>query len=101
MLPPRKTFEYVNQYIQSNLKRPIDHEKMMVELSSTTKYPYTRTITAYEYLCLLASYAYYHKEEIVELLSSMAKKYPQMENPQELLREPIAPKELYSWTSEV
>ena len=90
VLPPRETFEYVRLYIQSNLKRPIDHEKMMMELSSAVKYPYTRTITAYEYLRLLASYARYHKEDITQLLNS------KLEDPQELVREPIAPIELYS-----
>lgn len=96
MLPPRETFEFVNQYIRSNLKRPVDHEKMMTELSGIAKYPYTRTIAAYEYLRLLASYAYYHKDEMIQLLGSMEETSRLKADPHELLREPIAPKELYS-----
>lgn len=96
MLPPRETFDYVKLYIQVNLKRPVDHEKMMAELSSAAKYPYTRTITAYEYLRLLASYAHYHKDDIIRLLDQMKESYPFIGDPQKLLEEPIAPKELYS-----
>lgn len=96
MLPPKATFQYVNEYIQSNLKRPVDHEKMMAELSAAAKYPYTRTITAYEYLRLLASFAHYHKEDTMKFLESIAAENPKVGNPQELLLESTAPKELYS-----
>lgn len=96
MLPPKETFKYVNEYIQSNLKRPVDHEKMMTELSAAAKYPYTRTITAYEYLRLLASFAHYHKEDTMKFLESIAIKNPKIASPQELLLESTAPKELYS-----
>lgn len=96
MLPPKATFQYVNEYIQSNLKRLVDHEKMMAELSAAAKYPYTRTITAYEYLRLLASFAHYHKEDTMEFLESIVAENPRIGDPQELLLESTAPKELYS-----
>lgn len=95
MLPPRETFAFVSRYIQSDPKRPVDHEKMMEELSGAAKYPYTRTITAYEYLRLLATYAHYHKDEIIDRMRSMKDGGLPIDDPVELLREPIAPKELY------
>lgn len=95
MLPPRETFAFVRDYIQSDPKRPVDHEKMMEELSGAAKYPYTRTITAYEYLRLLATYAHYHKNELIERMQTMKSESLPIADPAELLREPIAPKELY------
>lgn len=95
MLPPRETFAFVSRYIQSDPRRPVDHEKMMEELSGAAKYPYTRTITAYEYLRLLATYAHYHKDEVIQLMKAMREESLPIDDPEELLREPIAPKELY------
>ena len=95
MLPPRETFEYVREYIQSDPKRPVDHEKMMEELSGAARYPYTRTITAYEYLRLLASYEHYHKEEIIRLMKSLGEESVPIADLTAMLEEPIASVELY------
>lgn len=95
MLPPRETFAFVRDYIQRDPRHPVDHEKLMEELSGAAKYPYMRTITAYEYLRLLAAYAHYHRDETIERMRTMKSGSLPIADPAELLREPIAPKELY------
>lgn len=92
MLPPRETFQYVITYITENRKRPVDHEKMMLELSDKAKFPFLRTITSYEYLRYAACYEHNHKEDILRRL----KNDWHIENADEWLKEPIAAQELYN-----
>lgn len=92
MLPPRETFQYVITYIRENRKRPIDHEKMMLELSDKAKFPFLKTITSYEYLRFIACYEHNHKDKILQIL----KNDWQVEDADVWLSGPIAAKELYN-----
>ncbi|MBD5169664.1 MAG: ImmA/IrrE family metallo-endopeptidase [Oscillibacter sp.] len=72
MLPPEETFEYICKYIVINQKRPIDHEKMMLELSGIARFPFLRTVTSYEYLRIVACYERNEREKI---LPDLKKRY--------------------------
>ncbi len=91
MLPPRETFEYVITYIRENSKRPVDHEKMMLELSDKAKFPFLRTITSYEYLRYVACYEHNHKGDILPWLKDWG-----IKDAEQWLETPIAAKELYN-----